>query len=355
MKDKWQILAAQAIQAEHFEHASYLRVLDDLCAQILVAAPGEVIVLVGPSRVGKLRLITEALAMLLRSAPGHVDDQPYVYLEAENSSKDGEFSTKEFMHAGCVAIKHPIYGVPRPDDPHGQKLAALIQSTPQTMLRHAFEVFLGIRKTRFVVMDEAHHFAYVRGGDENAAKVLDSYKCLANKTGCVLILIGSYQLLRLLALAPHLLGRQLPIEFPRYHAERMADLVAFEAILDRFSVHFKFEGKGESLRQWNELLFTHSFGCIGHLSKWLRAALARMASRKIEFINEEVLLATRMPEFQEAEIAAETLQGEADMAHIEDPKRKAPTPAKKSARPPRKKRPFVSNPRRHRTGGRSTK
>ncbi len=355
MKGSWQVQAAQAIIKQRIEHANYMRVLDDLCAQILVAAPGEVIVLVGPSRVGKLKVLSDALSKLLRTEPGHVDDQPYVYFEAENSSQDGEFSTKEFMRAACAAIKHPIYGVARPDDPHGQKLDALILNTPQALLRHAFETFIPIRKTRYVVMDEAQHFAYVRGGDVNAAKLLDSYKCLANKTGCVLILVGSYKLLQLLALAPHLLGRQLPIEFARYRADTMNDLVAFESILEQYSVHFKFKKKQVNLRCWNELLFAHSFGCIGHLSRWLRSALARMASRDIEFITKEVLLATRLPELQEAQIAAEILQGEADMAHLKDPKPPAPAADAKPTPARRKNRPFVAKPQRHKEKGRSTK
>lgn len=355
MNGSWPIRAAQTIKTQRIEHLNYMRVLDDLCGQILVAAPGEVIVLVGPSRVGKLKVLMDALNKLLRAEPGQVDDQPFVYVEAENASQDGEFSTKEFMHAACVAIKHPIYGVPRPDDPHGQKLDALILNTPQTLLRHAFETFIPIRKTRYVVMDEAQHFAYVRGGDVNAAKLLDSYKCLANKTGCVLILVGSYKLLQLLALAPHLLGRQLPIEFPRYRADSMDDLEAFESILEQYSVHFKFKKKNDSLRSWNELLFAHSFGCIGHLSKWLRSALGRMASRDIDFITKEVLLATRLPELQEAQIAAEILQGEADMAHLKDPKPAAPAADMKCTPARRKNRPFVANPRRHKEKGRSSK
>lgn len=355
MNDPWQILAAKTILTLRVEHRNYMRALDDLCAQIQVAAPGEVIVLVGPSRVGKLRVLMDALAQLLRANPGRDDDMPFVYIETQNASKDGDLSTKDFMHTSCVAIRHPIYGVPRPDDPHGQKFDALIESTSQTTLRRAFEFYLPIRKTRYIVMDEAHHFAYVRGGKENAAKVLDSLKCLANKTGCVLILVGSYQLLPLLALAPHLLGRELAQEFPRYRDDDEGDLLVFEGILDEYSKHFKFENATENLRQWNDLLYAHSFGCIGHLSKWLRAALARMASRQIEFITRDVLLATRLPEMQQASILAEILQGEKDMAHDRASKQSsAPPQEEKPKTRAGKNRPFVAKPRRHKAKGRST-
>ncbi len=231
----------------------------------------------------------------------------------------------------------------------------MIENTSQTVLRRAFQFYLPIRKTRFIVMDEAQHFAYVRGGRANAAKVLDSFKCMASKTQCVLILVGSYQLLPLLALVPHMLGRQLALEFPRYRVESEEDLLEFEAILDEYTKHFKFKNASENLRQWDDLLFTHSLGCIGHLSRWLRAALGRMASRGIDFITRDLLLATRQTELQQASIAAEILQGEADMAQDKAAKQNPAPPANdKPRRRQGNSRPFVAKPQRYKAQGRSS-
>jgi hypothetical protein len=353
---KWQIEAARAIAEERIEHAHYIRTSGDVFNALAIALPGEVVVLVGPSRVGKSRLLVEALRALL-GIQANEDESHFVLVDAENAGKDGSFSTKDFMRSACEAIRHPIYGVAGEDDPDGMKLAARIERTSEGMLRGAFCKFVILKGIRYICFDEGHHVEYILGGDKNAAKVLDSWKCLAHKTRSVLVLVGSYKLLNLLLLAPHLLGRQRPIEFPRYREDSVDDLCSFEVVLETFGKHLRFEGDSKGLREWNQLLFTHSLGCVGHLSLWLRSALARMASRGIEFVTREVLLQTRMPARQEAQIAAEIIQGEEEIALFSDDEHSTknalqPTPeAKKPAK--RKGRPFQAKPARHKAGGRA--
>lgn len=172
--------------------------------------------------------------------------------------------------------------------------------------------------------------------------------------------MGSYKLLKLLLLAPHLLGRERPIEFPRYRKDRKEDLAAFEVVLATFSKHLRFEGALKGLREWNRLLFMHSLGCVGHLSLWLRTALARMASRGIAFVTRDVLEQTRMPARQEAHIAAETIEGEAEIALFsEDRPRTQDTqdPASRNSKTrkhgKKKTPPFQAKPARHKAGGRA--
>lgn len=255
------------------------------------------------------------------------------------------------MRAACEAIGHPIYGVADDDDPWRVKLDARIHKTPEGMLRDAFEHALRTFHTRFWIIDEAHHVGYVRGGEQAAAKVLDSWKCLASKTDVVLVLVGSYQLLRILALAPHLLGRQRPIEFPRYRSDRPEDLMAFEQILFAYSRHLRFADETTSLRTWNRLLFEHSLGCVGHVSKWLRACLGRMNSRELDVVTEAHLKATQLPAMQEAEIAAEIVRGERAIATNESPP-PPETPSRKTSTASARK-PFQRATRRSPRGGRA--
>lgn len=309
MSEAWIQAAVEQIKTEKINHRSYTRAVADIFNALAVAQGGELIVVVGPSRVGKSRAIAEAVKSAVGSHAHSETLSPYVVIEAENASTQGTFSTKSFMRAACEAVRHPIYGVAHESDPWRERLDARINRTPEGMLRDAFEHALRIRKTRFVVIDEAHHVAYVAGTRAKAVAVLDSWKCLANKTGIVLCLVGSYQMLDMIAQAPHLLGRQRPIEFPRYRLESPDDLIAFEQLLEAWSRPVRFE-RGQSLRTWNQYLFTHSFGCAGHLCMWLRAALGFVNSRQQEVLSEDAFRATRLPADQEKEIAAEILRGE---------------------------------------------
>jgi len=358
MKPDWKVQAATVLASARIEHHFYTRAVDDLFNALAVAVPGEVVVIVGPSRVGKSRAVSEALGFLLGNAAPR-DDGPVVKVDAENAGRNGIFSTKDFMRAACVAVRHPIYGLVGPDDPDGMKLEARIERTSEGMLRSAFERFVDAKGIQYVCVDESHHIEYIQGGRTNAAKVLDSLKCLAHKTQTILVLVGSYRLLGLLGLAPHLLGRQRPIEFPRYRAEHMDDLRAFEAILEVISRILMLSEKSANLRQWNELLFTHSLGCVGHLSMWLRTALGRAASRGLPGLSREVLLQTRLPASQEAQILAETLQGEADILAISEgrnPPAGNTLDASRKVQEPKVRcsgKPFQAKPARHPAGGRS--
>lgn len=354
----WNVHAARYLAMARIEHHHYIRAVNDLFNALAVAVPGEVVVIVGPSRVGKSRALSEALGVLLGNAAPSVDG-PVVKIDAENAGRNGTFSTKDFMRAACVGVRHPIYGLVGSDDGDGMKLETRIERTSEGMLRSAFERFAVAKGIKYLCVDESHHIEYIQGGRPNAAKVLDSWKCLAHKTQTILVLVGSYRLLGLLGLAPHLLGRQRPIEFPRYRADHMEDLRAFEAILETISRNLRLSETHANLRQWNELLFTHSLGCVGHLSLWLRTALGRIASRGMSGLSREVLLQTRLPANQEAQILAETLQGEEDIQAISERKvltagvapNTASTPQKPKVR--RSLKPFQAKPARHPAGGRS--
>ncbi|AVP98904.1 hypothetical protein C7S18_17725 [Ahniella affigens] len=357
MNNDWKLRAAESLATTKIQHHHYERAVNDLFNALAVALPGEVVVIVGPSRVGKSRALAEALNLLVGTLE-RGNESPVIKIDAENAGRNGAFSTKDFMRSACEAIGHPIYGFAGSDDPNGMKLAARIERTSEGMLRSAFEKFVVAKSIQYVCVDESHHIEYIQGGSKNAAKVLDSWKCLAHKTQTVLVLVGSYRLLGLLALAPHLLGRQRPIEFPRYREENPDDLEAFEAILTTLSNQLRLGAERQDLRQWNELLFNWSLGCVGHLALWLRTALGRIASRGLSSLNRETLEQTRLPASQAAQILAETLQGEHDIKA--SPDREAPEQSPGYPSGPRltakqsktSAKPFRAKPARHKAGGR---
>jgi len=334
------------------EHRNYRLVKRRLSAACRAAFRGELLVLVGPTRVGKTRCVRDALAVPTTNLPDDNGHMRVVLVEAANESTSGEFSTKSFAMACLRAIHHPIYGVAAEDDPWERGLDELLDRTPERRLWSAFANALRLRKTEYLVIDEAHHVLYVRGGDMAASRVLESWKCLANTTQIKIVLIGSYSVLSLLTLAPHLLGRQQPLEFPRYRSDSRTDIEAWEQLLRRFSEHLPIEN-GKSLSVWNRYLFEGSIGRAGGLSMWLRSALAHVEAAGLSSIAHDALQETRLPRTQEGAILAEITEGERHLLRRKEPAPEPPRQPDPRASVERKGIPFRRKPKRNPVSGRA--
>jgi len=342
------VRALESMKVEHRNYQVTKRKISSTCQAMLA---GELLVLVGPSRVGKTRCIQDALAAPRNNVPDAEHRQRVVVVEAANGADAGQFSTKDFSMACLKAIHHPVYGVAAADDPWEKRLDELVDRTPERRLWSAFATALKLRRTEYFVIDEAHHAIYVRGGEIAAARILDSWKCLGNSTGVKIVLAGSYSLLSLVSLAPHLLGRQQPLDFPRYAQRERSDVLAWEQILRTYTGFLQLPS-GQSLSNWNGLLFEGSLGRLGGLSLWLRTALARMDAEGSVHLDREILEATRLPAAHESSIRNEIEEGERLLERREviqyraggDSKR---APAKKSSRP------FQKHPRRNPSKGRT--
>lgn len=331
----WIDTAIEFIKNQRIEHCHYDRAVAQVFSAAAVAKPGEVVVMVGPSRVGKSSAVAEALLRAARPIPHMHSCMPTVWVEAENASTDGKFSTKAFMRQCCQSIEHPIYGVSHNDDSQGVRMEQRIQRTPEALLRNAFERGLVNQATKYFVIDEAHHVAYAGSRGNGAVAILDSWKCLAQKTGIILVLVGSYSLLDIMSLTPHLLGRQRPIEFPAYRAEDKSDRRAFRQVLQTYDSLLRFEEREQSLLAWTDYLLEQSFGCVGHLSIWLRSALGRLQARNGEAFSVDALRESQLPANQAHAIVAEMQRGARSISLAEQQISEAiNTPKKSGTRAP---------------------
>ncbi len=340
------------IKAQCIPHRNYRHAISDAMAALLASAPGEVVVITGPSRVGKSRLAGELVRLLAGGADQVLEDtMPIVSVQATNCSVDGSFSTKSFTVRCLEAVKHPFYGVGYGDDSWHTQRYRLLERTTESVLRPAFEHALRHRKTIYLIIDEAHHIRYCRGGDVDAAAILDSWKCLAAETRVVLVLVGAYPLINVLRLSSHLLGRKMQVHFPRYLADE-DDLLIFEQILDSYSKLIRLPQAISSLRDWNEWLYMDTFGCIGLLSSWLRSGLAIAKSQNAAVLTEEHMRRARRPVAERQEMAKEIADGERAL-QAEGDLNMEPAPATGSQEKVRRgRKPFRKRPRRYAIGGR---
>ncbi len=345
----WIHAAIEAIKNQRVEHAHYSHAVARVFNAVAVAKPGEVVVVVGPSRVGKSSAVAEAIRLAARPTLEMPKSTPTVWVEGENASTDGKFSTKMFMWECCKSIAHPIYGVRSDDDPFGYRLEARIPRTTEGALRSAFEYALVNQSTKYLVIDEAHHVAYSGTRGNSAVAILDSWKCLAQKTGVVLVLVGAYQLLDIMTLSPHLLGRQRPIEFPPYYEDDAIERRAFQQLLKTYSQLLRFEEPDQSLMSWTNYIMEGSFGCLGHLSLWLRATLGELLASDGTAFSLDALRHSQLPANQAHAIAAEMQRGARSLASALEGIDSTPTPLKKAG----SRRPFQRATKRFPLDGRA--
>lgn len=345
------LIAIEQVKSQKIAHRNYSQAGQEIFYAISTSDRGEVVTLVGPPRVGKSRIVGEAETLLVGARaqiqPGAM---PLVRINARNGSTGGAFSTKGFIAHALRAVEQPIYGAPQSNDRWATRFANRIHRTSEAELTIALEHALVQRQTKFLVIDESQHLRYLPGPERNAAGVLDAWKCLAADTDVVLVLCGTYPLLPLLALSPHLVGRNQPIHFPRYTVDKPNDISEFERILAAYDDWVPCTAA--SLRNWNRRLFQGSCGCIGHLSRWLRNAMSLAAARGLDQVSEDLLVETEIRgEFRDA-ILQEILFGEDFLAHQPEHQRAHIPTTVSNGGHPKPVRPFQAKPRSYPHGGR---
>lgn len=350
--DDWTLQAASALNALRLDHARYVSVRTRLERALIMANPGEVIVLCGPSRVGKTRCTHDVMASFTGKRKPGDERMPFVYVEVANEGHGALLRTKDFV-ADCLrAVSHPIYSADTLGTMSPEAFDSFLHRTTEATLKNALERSLRARSTQVLAFDEAQHIKHVHGGSHAAARILDSWKCLASKGQIKLILSGSFELLDYVRLSPHLLGRLELISFDRYRPDDASDVRAWEQILITLDGYLRFASRNGSLREWNDLLYNGSLGCIGLLLKWIRRALASLRPGRDQFITRECLLATAFSKVEIAEIAEEIRRGESAMkSWLASPAQVEKPQAKSSQKSPRV--PFRRKSRRLPLGGRT--
>lgn len=306
------------------EHRNWQEALALVFALLTTVSPGEVICITGPSRAGKTRLIRE-LSKLLIGDGSHIGkgEIPIVTVEAVNCSSNGSFSTKSFTKRLLRAVQHPIYASEEPD-----QLTKRDQISEDTY-RQALELAFVARKVRYLFIDEAQHAKYVSRNAQGAYALLDSWKCLAQVTGVILIIVGAYPILDIIRNTPHMIGRKHQINLDRYQPTPN-DLEEFKGILEQYG---SIIGATKVLLKDIEYIYKKSLGCIGLIQNWLVTASSLAAVRGTELTFD--ILAEVSPSLEDIKsVRAEISHGETVLGINETP----PTP--KESKPKRTSKPF---------------
>lgn len=306
--------SAEALLNVRIKHTRIRQVIDELNTLIYPGSQDSILLVIGPTGVGKSTLARYMVEHALEGAKSEMTADagliPGVYVEAPSSGED-DFSWRLFYTQALAELGEDLstpkvaYGVDsttgRMTRPRGMSHNGLAG------LRTAVERCLKERGTRFVVIDEAAHI--IRQTRRSRLEIqLDTLKSLANKGSSQMVMVGSYDLYQLVSLSGQLARRIHVVHCERYRQDRQEDVLAFTACLQKFQsvLPHLWEDK---LMPYGQALHDNTLGCVGTLSSVLtRAAkLAQADGRWTVGALERALLT----DAQRTRILEEILEGEA--------------------------------------------
>lgn len=297
-------------------HPMLSTVKDLLVAAINEAPSGTIVMVVGPTGVGKttLRLkiqqvLSEQGEPFMKSDPGRL---PFVAVEAA-APDNGTFNWRDHYRRTLVELSEPMLDyklkpkwIHFAHDSQGKQLVRPDASTAQ--LRQALESAVQHRRPAAILIDEAQHLTRMASG-RRLADQLEVIKSLANCTRTVHVLLGTYDLLAFRHLNGQLSRRSLDIDFPRYSAVNQDDIRAFKSTVLTFQRHLPLEDQPDLLPRW-EWLYERSVGCIGILKEWLDRALIAALGEGCKTLTDCHLERTALSAARCQKIAMEAQEGE---------------------------------------------
>jgi len=340
-------------------HRNWRVAYAELFAILSMAETGEVVCLTGPSRAGKSKLVNDVAKELEGSNKFEETGMMHVVMVgAANTGPNGSFSTKSFIQRVLSVVQHPVLSIGDASLDDEFVLNKMDRSTEAT-LRLALERALIARSVRYLIIDEAQHARYSTRGAQAPHAVMDSWKCLAESAGVVLVMVGAYPILDIIRYSPHLIGRKHQVHLPRYKFEG-DDLREFVTIIKSYEEIMHIDSTLNSLWENYEMLYEGSLGCIGLLRGWLARASA-LASVQGTGVTRELLEKTVLSESDLNAIAEEIISGE-DMLSTDNGSKRTKISSRRNNKKnnqlgkSKKTKPFQKKPRRykpgHRTGGR---
>ncbi len=263
--------------------------------------PGTMVLVAGPSRVGKttlIHLLEERLLArtkeLMMSDPSFI---PFASILAAGTGTN-RFEWAEYYRAVLRALH----------DPFVDGKVARIRARE---LREAMEMALKERKPLAIIVDEAHHLAEAARGSRLQSQ-LNHLKHFENATGVSHILVGTYEMRPFRKANAQLACRSVDVHFSRYDAAIDADAQVFQSIVWALQRQLPVEKEPSLVDHW-EFLYARSIGCVGLLKMHLNRALNRALTEQAKTVTLTHLRKTAMPEARVEAALRNALESEAEL------------------------------------------
>ncbi len=272
------VTAVNAFREMTLSHPHLTKTIKRLGLAIRQADRGSLVFMFGPTGVGKSTLachMREKLDKEFRAEGGYDDSTlPAAVIEAPYPDARN-FSWKEFYRRALTILRDP-FAQKKVDD---FRCSAFVwQSHPDPRspgheLRLSFENALHYRKVQVLIIDEAQHIA--KGTSTNGLlEQLEYLKSLANLTGTVIVLVGTYELLAFRNLSGQLSRRSIDVHFSRYQLNNPEEYRIFGGVVKSFAARLPIPCDFQ-MTEMVEELYVGALGCVGLLNGWLIKAIKR--------------------------------------------------------------------------------
>lgn len=294
-------------------HSFYDAVFQWLVQRIFGLSEPSVLLIIGPTGVGKSTLINQFIRQLALRMAGLMQADPSrlhavyaeaVYLPSRGVDWEGLF-TSLLRDANDILIDRKVAKVWPPDRPGLRGLAAAVNA----MLLH--------RAPAACIIDEGGSLVE-SDSVESLNRVLDYLKSLGNRSRTHIVIFGDYRLARMVHFNGQLNRRCHIMHFSNY-PEGYRD--QFELVVGTFEARLHAQKVQANLKVETDLLFAGTCGCVGLLKRWVENAWLMVAEADGK-IDRAVLETTQFPVGSVTKWRSEITAGhDAVRAFFDGPKR----------------------------------
>lgn len=279
-----------------------------------------IIMVVGPSGVGKSRLFYATLKAVVKDMEEELKEDksiiPITGLELPNPDL-GKFNWKDFYGRVLTSLKEPLidYKIDTEllNTMKNNKMNTSRFGATAAALRRSVESAFYNRQCKAILIDEAQHFFSINerkfGNSEVNQRQFNSIKSLANMSKLKIVLFGTYDLNAVFNLDGQLSRRVKEVHFPRYDFEIEKDQNNFYSIVLTFQKLLPLK-KEPKLTNYFEYLYENSVGCTGILKDWLRRCLADAIDKNEDTITLANLKKNALQTKKLITLATEAIDGE---------------------------------------------
>ncbi len=185
-------------------------------------------------------------------------------------------------------------------------------------LREAFISYLKNRKVQVFIFDEAQHMGIGCSGSQ-ISRQLDVIKGIADETGTLFLLMGTYDILDVCGYNSQLRRRGVEMYFPPYMSHNPDNISTFRNIVYNFETFFTEIETGidppgiDRSKKALEQVFYRCCGCIGLLKRMYYMAYRHALINGLKKISTEFLINQTISENLTADIHMDIIHGEKRM------------------------------------------
>jgi hypothetical protein len=271
------------------QHLRFKQALGTIRNRILFPTDSNLLFIVGPTGVGKTRLMAIAQKVVLEMQHNELlaDSSriPYVAFEVQ-ATNVGNFAWGPFYTDYLAQLQVPLA-------PSKESMAAIPCHPREKVPHQALLSAIAHRRPMVTFLDEANHLCHVSNA-RLLSQQLDKIKSIANRSQTLHVMFGTYELAALLDASSQLARRGNTFHFSRYRWERNGEFNAFIDVIKGFGGTLPLDHSLD-LSSHATFIYERTLGCPGILKNWLMDAVGRAFRDNRTFVTIRDLEETAMP------------------------------------------------------------